>query len=94
MQKCAPQTGLTERITQVDGAHWPLNRGCALPIGSAAPSRRDDRRTLLHEKKLESKMAVIAQGERRKGHLSEGGIADERRLAAAVASEGREGSVC
>ena len=67
VQKCAQRTGFTERITQVDGAHWPLNRGCALQIGSTGHSRADDRRTLWHEKRMESKMAVIAQGSGVKG---------------------------
>ena len=49
LQKCAPQTSLTERITHVAGAHWPLNEGCALPIGPEGLSRGGERRTLLHE---------------------------------------------
>ena len=46
VQKCAPMMWLRLRISAVDGAHWPLNRGCALTIGHGDHSRGGSLRTL------------------------------------------------
>ena len=47
--KCAPTICPTEHTEAIDSAHWPFNRGCALPIGPGGTPRRGNRRTLLHE---------------------------------------------
>ena len=47
--KCAPSMWLRLRITTINGAHWPLNRGCAPLIGPGCISRRCSLRTLWRE---------------------------------------------